>query len=73
MSVRPENSPPSAVDLEAAADQAIAACGDAREAVKALLVAVDFLDGRVAELRDSVSSGYARGRLTRDRGRDRNG
>jgi hypothetical protein len=33
--------------LEAAADQAIAACGgDAREAVKALLVANEFWSGR---------------------------
>ncbi|SDK19630.1 hypothetical protein SAMN05216338_11112 [Bradyrhizobium sp. Rc2d] len=32
-------------DLEAAADHAIAACGgDAREAVKALIVANDFLE-----------------------------
>jgi hypothetical protein len=33
-------------DLDAAADQAIAACGgDAREAVKALIVASDFSGG----------------------------
>jgi hypothetical protein len=35
------------LDLEVAAGQAIAACGgDGREAVKALLVAVDFLEAR---------------------------
>jgi hypothetical protein len=41
--------------LEAAADQAIAACGgDAREAVKALIVATEFLEAE-------VSCGYVRG------------
>jgi hypothetical protein len=45
--------------LDAAADQAIAACGgDAREAVKALLVANEFLE---AELATQVSHGYMRG------------
>ena len=52
--------------LEAAADQAIEACGgDAREAVKALIVANEFLEQR---LEDLASPGYARGRvLPRDR------
>ena len=41
--------------LETAADQAIAACGgDAREAVKALLIANDFLEAQ-------ISQGYLRG------------
>jgi hypothetical protein len=45
--------------LEAAADQAIAACGgDAREAVKALLVANEFLE---REMEAQVSRGYMRG------------
>jgi hypothetical protein len=45
--------------LDAAADQAIAACGgDAREAVKALLVANEFLE---AEIEEKVSRGYLRG------------
>jgi hypothetical protein len=45
--------------LEAAADQAIAACGgDAREAVKALLIANEFLEN---ELETQVSHGYMRG------------
>jgi hypothetical protein len=58
------------VDLDAAADQAIAACGgDAREAVKALLVANDFLETQLDELRSSVSAGYARGRFHRSRDR----
>jgi hypothetical protein len=53
--------------LEAAADQAIAACGgDAREAVKALIVANHFLDTELEKLRAAVSTGYARG-LPRDR------
>jgi len=55
--------------LQAAADQAIAACGgDAREAVKALIVANHFLETELEKLRASVSTGCARGRLLpRDR------
>jgi hypothetical protein len=50
--------------LEAASDQAIAACGgDARQAVKALIVANDFLVQQVAELQAAVSNGYARGKF----------
>jgi hypothetical protein len=46
------------------ADQATAACGgDAWEAVKALIVANDFLEAQREELRSKVSAGYARGRL----------
>jgi hypothetical protein len=53
------NPQPDVERLEAAADQAIAACGgDAREAVKALLVANEFLE---AELATQVSGGYMRG------------
>ena len=45
--------------MDAAADQAIAACGgDAREAVKALIVANEFLE-REIEMR--VSRDYVRG------------
>jgi hypothetical protein len=48
--------------LEAATDQAIAACGgDAREAVKALIVANQFLETDLERLRAAVSIGYARG------------
>jgi hypothetical protein len=48
-------------DLEAAADQAIAACGgDARETVKALIVVNHFLETELEKLRASVSAGYAR-------------
>jgi hypothetical protein len=56
--------------LDAAADQAIAARGDdAKEAVKALLVANEFLEVELAELRAKVSKGNARGRLPALRGR----
>jgi Cdc6-like AAA superfamily ATPase len=45
--------------LEAAVDKAVAACGgDAREAVKALLIAKEFLEN---ELETQVSRGYMRG------------
>jgi hypothetical protein len=59
----PEATAPKALSdadqLNAAADQAIAACGgDAREAVKALLVANEFLE---REIEEKVSRGYLRG------------
>ena len=54
--------------LEAAADHAIAVCGgDARDAIKALIVANDFLETELEKLRAAVSAGYARGKLLRDR------
>ena len=50
--------------LEAATDEAIAACGgDARQAVTALIVANEFLEAQVAELQAAVSHGYARGKF----------
>jgi hypothetical protein len=56
--------------LEAAADQAIAACGgDAWETIKALIVANGFLEAQVAELRAAVSIGYSRGRYDVERDR----
>jgi hypothetical protein len=70
MSAAPDTSPPPLVELNMAADQAIAACGgDARKTVKALLVANNFLEVQLAELRASVSAGYLRGRFypARDR------
>jgi hypothetical protein len=49
--------------LETAADQVIAACGgDAREAVKALIVANHFLETDLEKLK-AASMGYARGKL----------
>jgi hypothetical protein len=50
--------------LEAATDQAIAVCGgNARDAVKALIVANEFLESEVCELMQAVSHAYAPGRL----------
>ncbi len=50
--------------LEAATDQAIEACGgDARDAVKALIVANEFLEAELRELQAAVSHGYARGKF----------
>jgi hypothetical protein len=50
--------------LEAATDQAIAACGgDVRQAVTALIVANEFLESQVMDLRAAVSIGYARGKF----------
>jgi hypothetical protein len=52
--------------LEADADQAIAACGgDAREVVKALIVANHFRETEIEKLRAAASTGYARGPPTR--------
>jgi hypothetical protein len=60
----PKNPPADADPLEAAADQAIAACGGrAREAVKALIVANEFLESEVCELMQAVSHAYRRGRF----------
>jgi len=72
MSAAPESSTPStAVDLEVAADQAIAVCGgDAREAVKALIVANGFLETENEVLRASVSIGYSRRRFETPRIKD---
>jgi hypothetical protein len=50
--------------LEAAIDQAIAACdGDARATIGALIVANNFLETEVAELMKAVSRAYVRGRF----------
>jgi hypothetical protein len=58
------NPPADADRLEAAADEAIAACGGgARDAVKALIVANEFLESEVCELMQAVSHAYRRGRV----------
>ena len=50
--------------LNAATEQAIAACdGDARLAVKALIVANEYLEKEVKALQAAVSNGYARGKF----------
>jgi hypothetical protein len=52
-------------EFEGTADQAIAASGgDAREAVKALIVANQFLETEREKLRAAVLAGYARGKLS---------
>jgi len=51
-------------ELEAAVDEAIAACGgDLRAAIRALIVANDFLESEVSELMKAVSHAYTRGRF----------
>jgi hypothetical protein len=48
--------------LEAAADEAIAACGgDMRDALKALIVANEYLESEVCELMQAVSHAFMRG------------
>lgn len=51
-------------ELEAAVDQAIAACdGDLRSTIRALIVANDYLESEVSELMKAVSHAYVRGRF----------
>ena len=64
MSSAPNPELSDADQLEAAADEAIAACGgDAREAVKALIVANHYLETDLEKLKAAASMGYARGKL----------
>jgi hypothetical protein len=50
--------------LETAVEQAIAVCdGDARAAIRALIVANKFLESEIAELMKAVSHAYTRGRF----------
>jgi len=50
--------------LEAAVDQAIAACdGDMRSTIRALIVANEYLETEVKELMKAVSQAYVRGRF----------
>ena len=50
--------------LEAAVDQAIAACGgDMRSTIRALIVANEFLESEASELMKAVSHAYTRGRF----------
>jgi hypothetical protein len=51
-------------ELEVAVDQAIATCGgDMRAAIRALILANDFLENEVCELMKAVSRAYVRGRF----------
>lgn len=50
--------------LEEAVDQAIAACGgDVRGALKAMILANEYLESEIGELMQAVSHAYARGRF----------
>jgi hypothetical protein len=50
--------------LEIAADEAIAACGgNVRHALKALIVANEYLESEVSTLKRAVSHAYIRGRF----------
>lgn len=59
-------------ELDAAVEQAIAVCnGDMRGAIRALIVANNFLESEISELKKAVSHAYTRGAFgpTRDRRR----
>ena len=62
MSAHPQSKIADEADrLEAAADQAVAACGgDMRSAIRALILANEFLEHEVKELMVAVSKGYSR-------------
>jgi stage V sporulation protein SpoVS len=50
--------------LEVAVNEAIGACGgNVRDALKALIVANEYLESEVCELMQAVSQAYARGRF----------
>jgi len=72
MPALPEPNPQSENDrLDAAADEAIAACGgDMRSTIRALILANEYLEYEVAALFVAVSKGYARGRLPKREGSD---
>ena len=64
MSSRPQPNTRDADGLEAAVDQAIAACGgDMRSTIRALIVANEYLETEVGELMKAVSHAYVRGRF----------
>lgn len=50
--------------LEASVEQAIAACGgDMRSAIRALILANEYLESELSELMKAVSHAYTRGRF----------
>jgi hypothetical protein len=50
--------------LDMAVEQAIVACGgDTRAAIRALIVANNFLESDISELKKAVSHAYTRGRF----------
>lgn len=64
MSADPKtNAQPQPDRLEVAADEAIAACGgDMRSAIRALILANEYLEHEVKDLMMAVSKGYSRSR-----------
>jgi hypothetical protein len=64
MSSSPQSDSAEDDGLEAAVDQAIAACGgDMRSTIRALIVANDYLESEVTELMKAVSQAFIRGRF----------
>lgn len=65
MSALPEPNPQSESDkLEAAADEAIAACGgDPRAALQAALIAMTMMESELSDVYASVPRGFARGKF----------
>jgi hypothetical protein len=64
MSSSSQENPEEDDGLEAAVDQAIAACGgDMRSTIRALIVANEFLESEVSELMKAVSHAFTRGRF----------
>lgn len=64
MSSEPQPNTQDADELETAIDQAIVACdGDMRAAIRALIVANNYLESEVCELMQAVSHAYVRGRF----------
>jgi len=64
MSASSQANPIEDSELEAAVDQAIAACdGNLRATIRALIVANNFLESEVSELMKAVSHAYTRGRF----------
>ena len=64
MSSGSQPNPQDASELEAAVDQAIAACdGDMRSTIRALMVANEYLETEVGELMKAVSHAFVRGRF----------
>jgi hypothetical protein len=64
MSSIPQPNTQDADGLEAAVDQAIAACdGDMRSTIRALIVANEFQETEVGELMKAVTHAFVRGRF----------
>jgi len=68
MSALPELDPHAESNrLDVAADQAIAACdGDKRSAIRALIMANEFLEMELSEVYAAVSRGYSRSEVWRE-------